>query len=96
VLNLLAAEPFDLILLDVHMPVMDGKETIKRIRASSAPWRSIPVIALTADAIHGDKESLLALGMSAYLPKPIDQRLLISTITGVLGGELGVQSRATA
>src|SRR5262249_28940701 len=50
-LDQLAADRFDLLLLDVHMPVMDGVETITRIRASDEAWRDIPVIALTADAM---------------------------------------------
>src|SRR5690606_33445749 len=68
-LRALETQPFDLVLLDVHMPVMDGVETIKRIRASSEPWRALPVIALTADAMSGDRERLIALGMSAYVAK---------------------------
>jgi len=53
-LERLSAEPFDVVLMDVHMPVMDGLEAVSRIRASGAPWASTPVIALTADAMHGD------------------------------------------
>jgi CheY-like chemotaxis protein len=84
-LDRLANATFDLVLLDVHMPVMDGKETIQHIRASSQPWRTVPVIALTADAMSGDRENLLAMGMSDYLSKPIDQRALIGRINALLG-----------
>jgi signal transduction histidine kinase/CheY-like chemotaxis protein len=80
-LDRLAEQAFDIVLLDVHMPVMDGKETIKRIRASDQPWKSIPVIALTADAMSGDREKYLALGMNDYLSKPIDQRELAQKLT---------------
>ena len=83
-LDLIASAPFDLVLLDVHMPVMDGKEAIGRIRRAGQPWSVIPVIALTADAMSGDREKLLALGMTDYLPKPVDQRELISKITRLL------------
>ncbi len=83
-LEQLDAQSFDLILLDVHMPVMDGIETIKRIRSAEAPYRDIPVIALTADAMSGDRERLLALGMSGYAAKPIEQRALVSEIHRVL------------
>jgi len=83
-LDLIASAPFDLVLLDVHMPVMDGKEAIRRIRKAGQPWSAIPVIALTADAMSGDRETLLTLGMTDYLPKPVDQRELISKITRLL------------
>ena len=77
-------QPFDLVLLDVHMPVMDGREAIKRIRASDQPWKDIPVIALTADAMSGDKERYMALGMSDYISKPIDARELATKYVGLL------------
>jgi signal transduction histidine kinase/DNA-binding NarL/FixJ family response regulator len=86
-LEKLAAEPFDLVLLDVHMPVMDGKQTIAAIRRSDAPWRTIPVIALTADAMSGDRERYLALGMNDYMSKPVDQRELHARVFAMLGGE---------
>ena len=77
----LEREPFDMVLLDVHMPIMDGTETIRRIRASNEPWKDIPVIALTADAMSGDKERYLGMGMDGYLSKPIAERDLIIEIT---------------
>jgi len=66
---------------------MDGKETIQRIRSSTEVWRDIPTIALTADAMVGDRERLLALGMTDYLPKPVDQRALISKMLALLIGQ---------
>jgi signal transduction histidine kinase/ActR/RegA family two-component response regulator len=85
-LDLLAAQPFDLVLLDVHMPVMDGTEAIRQIRASAEAWRDIPVVALTADAMSGDRERLIGMGMSDYVSKPIDQGELLGVIGRVLGG----------
>jgi signal transduction histidine kinase/CheY-like chemotaxis protein len=79
-------QDFDLVLLDVHMPVMDGKEAIKRIRASDQPWKDIPVIALTADAMSGDRERYLGMGMSDYISKPIDARELATKYVGLLHG----------
>ncbi|MEQ1785023.1 MAG: ATP-binding protein, partial [Hyphomonadaceae bacterium] len=84
-LDRLHSDAFDLVLLDVHMPVMDGKEAIKRIRASSEAWRALPVIALTADAMSGDRERYLALGMTDYVSKPLDQRELTSKIAAAMG-----------
>ena len=83
-LDRLAKQDFDLVLLDVHMPVMDGLETIKHIRAGNAAWRDLPVIALTADAMSGDKERLLSMGMTGYTSKPIEQRALMHEIHRVL------------
>jgi signal transduction histidine kinase/ActR/RegA family two-component response regulator len=83
-LDKLATDTFDVVLMDVHMPVMDGIEAVKRIRASSEPWSKLPVIALTADAMQGDRERYLALGMTAYVSKPIDQRELLQSISTVL------------
>jgi signal transduction histidine kinase/ActR/RegA family two-component response regulator len=81
----LEAEQFDLVLLDVHMPVMDGMETIRRIRSCEASWSTIPVIALTADAMSGDRERYLNAGMNGYLSKPLAERDLIAEISRVRG-----------
>ena len=83
--NRLREEPFDIVLLDVHMPVMDGKEAIKRMRAAPEAWSKLPVIALTADAMSGDRERYLALGMTDYVSKPLDQRELTSKIAAAMG-----------
>jgi CheY-like chemotaxis protein len=84
-LDKIATQPFDIVLLDVHMPVMDGKEAIQRLRAANQPWSTIPVIALTADAMSGDREKYLALGMTDYVSKPVDQRELLVKMHQVLG-----------
>jgi signal transduction histidine kinase/CheY-like chemotaxis protein len=80
----LRCAPFDLVLLDVNMPVMDGCETIMAIRSSADAWHDVPAIALTADAMSGDRERYLSIGMTDYLSKPIDQRELISKMTAAL------------
>jgi signal transduction histidine kinase/FixJ family two-component response regulator len=92
----LAGQPFDLVLLDVHMPVMDGIEAIGLIRSGHEAWSSVPVIALTADAMSGDRERLIAIGMSGYVSKPIDQSELLSEIGRVLGTSALVPTPAQA
>ncbi len=93
-LDRLQESRFDLVLLDVHMPVMDGKETIKRMRASQSEWRDLPVIALTADAMSGDRERYLALGMTDYVSKPLDQRELTYKIAAAMGERPLIASEA--
>ncbi len=84
-LDLLQTKSFDLVLLDMHMPVLSGPETISFIRKSDEAWSDIPVLAVTADAMLGDKERYLAMGLDGYLTKPIDQRLLYKNIFKALG-----------
>jgi CheY-like chemotaxis protein len=76
---------FDLILMDMLMPEMNGEECVARIRARENGSASrIPIIALTAHALPGDRERFLALGVDGYLPKPIRAQQLIETIEGLL------------
>ena len=72
-LEMLGKCRFDAVLLDIHMPVMDGPATIEAIRAANKPWRDIPVLALTADAMSGDRQKYLDLGMTGYVSKPISE-----------------------
>jgi hypothetical protein len=95
-LEVLKKQRFDLVLLDVHMPVMDGPETIRRIRDADEEWATVPVIALTADAMSGDREKLLALGMTGYVSKPIDQRELIAEMCRVRDENLQGAKAATS
>ncbi|MCP1609006.1 PAS domain S-box-containing protein [Azospirillum lipoferum] len=74
------ARPYDLVLMDVQMPVMDGLTATRRIRRLSGPVARIPVVALTANAMQGDAAICLEAGMDDYLSKPINARKLLDTI----------------
>ncbi len=78
--------PFDLILMDSSMPVMDGIEATRRIRASPSPdVANVPIVAVTALAMSGDRERHLAAGMNEYLTKPFTPQSLFDTIGKALG-----------
>jgi signal transduction histidine kinase/ActR/RegA family two-component response regulator len=79
-LDHLYASDFDLVLLDMHMPVLNGPQTIAHIRKCDEGWTDIPVIAVTADAMLGDRERYLAMGLDGYITKPIDQRMLFVSL----------------
>jgi len=69
----------DLVLMDIQMPLMDGLEATRRIRRESK-WQDLPIIAMTAHAMTGDKEKSLAAGMNDHITKPIDSSALYKTL----------------
>ena len=86
-LKLLMERDFDLILMDIQMPVMDGVEATRSIRGAKTLGvkSNIPIIAMTAYAMTGDREKFLAAGMNDYISKPVDRKALVEVIERVMG-----------
>jgi CheY-like chemotaxis protein len=87
-LGLLQEEVFDGVLMDVQMPVMDGVEATTAIRSHLDPQVSnIPVVAVTAQAMEGDRQRCLGAGANAYLTKPIDRAQLEATLAELISAD---------
>lgn len=81
-----ATEAFDVILMDVRMPGMDGLAATRAIRASGGPSAAAPILAVTADVMRDDVERCRASGMNGHVPKPINPTRLLNALTAVLEG----------
>ena len=77
-------EQYDLILMDIQMPLMDGYEATRQIRAMTNGVQAIPIIAMTANAFEEDRQEALKAGMNEHIPKPVDIRKLIDTLSHIL------------
>ena len=78
-LEMSANNQFDLILMDIQMPGLDGMETTRQLRLRDA-YKETPIIALTAHALHSEKHQIMEAGMNAYLTKPVSESILLDTI----------------
>ena len=81
---------FDMILMDVQMPIMNGYEATKAIRSGTHPLaKTIPIIAMTANAFSEDIQNSLNAGMDAHVSKPVDMKTLIKTVHSIQSGVCG-------
>ncbi len=80
------SDHYDLVLMDIEMPIMDGYEATRRIRNDADPeLRDTPIVAMTAQAMIDDRDKCLQLGMNGYIAKPVKPKLLYSTIAQFVG-----------
>jgi two-component system cell cycle response regulator DivK len=77
----------DLVLMDIQLPDIDGIEALGRLRADERT-RAVPVLALTAQAMAGDRERFLAAGFDGYLSKPVNIADLVDTVNRYRGGDI--------
>ena len=91
----LSQSAFDLIIMDLHMPVMDGREATRVIRSMESDRKQTPILALTADVIPEHRELAFDAGIDEYLVKPIDELQMWSIIHKLLGSKSRVEPRSS-
>lgn len=84
-LDIAQQQDFDVVLMDWHMPVMDGLEATRQLRLLSARWQTIPVVGLTASALPEDRAVCLAAGMDEVVTKPVNTETLLKVLGRLLG-----------
>lgn len=87
VIDKLTNDSYDLVLLDIHMPVMDGMECAKKIRNLPEPKKDIPIIAITGNANNYSLDDFKSSGINDYLPKPLNYDNLVEVVKKYLQNE---------
>jgi len=84
---------YDVILMDIQMPLMDGIEVTKQIRKMEGTKRHTPIIAITAFALRGDKEKFISMGMDAYIAKPVKMKELFNTMEEIFFKNININKK---
>lgn len=84
-LDIIRTRSFDAILMDKHMPVMDGLTTLRNLRGCAEPYALTPVIACTADAMDGERVDLLSRGFDGFVSKPLSETSLVTALYSAMG-----------
>lgn len=95
-LAMVNARDFDVVFMDMQMPVMDGLEATRAIRRSSGRGRNVPIVAMTANAFAADREACRKAGMNAFLPKPVERDDLLAVLTSLPEGRMPAARTARA
>jgi CheY-like chemotaxis protein len=86
-LMMASKKQYDVVLMDIQMPTMSGIDATQKIRRLPGPISEVPIIAMTANAMVGDREAYLSAGMNDYVSKPIDPGMLSAALTRQIGHE---------
>ena len=89
-LAMVNARDFDIVFMDMQMPVMDGLEATRAIRRSSGRGRNVPIVAMTANAFAADREACRKAGMTGFLPKPVERDDLLAVLAALPEGKVPV------
>ncbi len=92
----LRSEDFDVVLMDIQMPELDGIQATRQIRALPAPKSQILIIAMTAHAMNGAREEYLAAGMDDYVSKPFQAALILSKLSRLADGIAATKTASPA
>lgn len=88
ILRMAPAGQYEAVLMDVQMPVLNGRQATRRIRSGQGPNRNVPIFAMTADAFAEDVQACLESGMDGHLAKPVEMKKVVSVLCSVRSGEM--------
>jgi CheY-like chemotaxis protein len=90
--NAVRAQNFDVVLMDIHMPNVDGLMATRQIRAMSGPVANLPIVAVTANEMNADRDAYIAHGLTGFVAKPIDPLILMAEIEAAIASYLPTET----